>query len=223
MLEYTAIVVAGGSSKRLGQDKPLLMVGNKPLLLHVLDRVSTVVNERIVVAKNEQQKNAFEKIVNDKTNVLVDEYQIQTPLAGAYTGFQHARNEYALLLSSDTPFINTEIARLLLDVCIHKAATVPRWPEGHLEPLQAAYQTKTALTAAKTALDAGELNMLSMLNRMRNIRYISTIVLRQLDPKLHTFFNINTEADLKKAEMLLKITNHKKRDSRGREWWKKSK
>ncbi|MEM2102328.1 MAG: molybdenum cofactor guanylyltransferase, partial [Candidatus Bathyarchaeia archaeon] len=179
-MEYSAIILAGGSSKRLGQDKPLLMLGNKPLLLHVLHRVSTVVDEQIVVVKNEQQKNAFEKIVKNKTNVVVDEYPIQTPLAGAYTGFHHASSEYSLLLSSDTPFVNTEIVRLLLDVCIHKTATIPRWPEGHIEPLQAAYQTKTALTAAKTALDAGELNMLSMLNRMRNIRYISTIVLRQL-------------------------------------------
>jgi molybdopterin-guanine dinucleotide biosynthesis protein A len=216
-LKYSAIVLAGGSSKRLGQDKPLLMLGNKPLLLHVLHRVSTVVNEQIVVAKNEQQKNVFEKIVKDKTTVVVDEYQIQTPLAGAYTGFHHACNEYALLLSSDTPFVNTEIARLLLDICIHKTATIPRWPEGHIEPLQAAYQTKTALTAAKTALDAGELNMLSMLNRMRNVRYVSTIVLRQLDPNLHTFFNVNTEADLKKAETLLKIINHQK-SRRERQW-----
>jgi len=43
-----------------------------------------------------------------------------------------------------------------------------------------------------------------MITRLRNVRYISTLVLQQLDPRLNTFFNINTQADLKRAETLLK-------------------
>ena len=203
-MENSTIILAGGFSTRFGQDKALLQLGTKPLILHVLDRVVSIIGEKLVVANTEEQKNALQKLVKHKANVLMDEYKIQTPLAGAYTGFNHAENEYSLLLSCDAPFVNLEIIKLLLETCINKTASIPRGPEGHIEPLQAAYHTKSALAAAKTALDEGKLDMNSMITPLRNIRYISTLVLQQFDPKFNTFSNINTQADLKHAETLLK-------------------
>ncbi|MEM2915084.1 MAG: hypothetical protein QXH91_06780 [Candidatus Bathyarchaeia archaeon] len=44
-------------------------------------------------------------------------------------------------------------------------------------------------------------SMISMLNR---VRYVSTMVIREIDPSLTTFFNVNTPMDLKKAESLIK-------------------
>jgi molybdopterin-guanine dinucleotide biosynthesis protein A len=43
-----------------------------------------------------------------------------------------------------------------------------------------------------------------MIENLRRVRYVSTVVLEQIEPKLLTFFNINTPQDLKKAESLLK-------------------
>ena len=45
----SAIVLAGGFSNRFGQDKGLLKLGEKPLILYILDEVSTVVGEVLVV------------------------------------------------------------------------------------------------------------------------------------------------------------------------------
>jgi molybdopterin-guanine dinucleotide biosynthesis protein A len=203
-LESSAIVLAGGFSTRFGQDKALLQLGTRPLILHVLDRVNSIADQEIVVASTEEGRSRLQKVVEHRARVLVDEVKIQTPLAGAYTGFKHAKNDYCLLLSCDTPFINAEIAQFLVETCVNRAASIPRWPQGHIEPLQSAYHTKSALVAAKVALDEARLDMNSMIGRMREVRYISTLVLEQLDPKLCTFFNINTQADLKNAESLLR-------------------
>jgi molybdopterin-guanine dinucleotide biosynthesis protein A len=204
VLGHSAIVLAGGFSTRFGKNKALLQLGTKPLILHVLDRVSSVVDERIIVVNTEQQKNQLQSIVKNKTEIFLDEYKTQTPLAGAYTGFKHTESEHALLLSCDTPFVNTDVARLLLECCVNRSAAIPRWPEGYIEPLQAAYHAKSAAVAAETALEQGKLNMSAMIACLRNVRYISTLVLRQLDPKLYTFFNINTQVDLKRADALIK-------------------
>ena len=203
-MESSAIILAGGFSTRFGQDKSLLQLGTQPLILHILDRVSSIADEEVVVVSTEDGRNRLQKVVANRASVLVDEVKVQTPLAGAYTGFNHAKNEYSLLLSCDTPFVNAEIAKFLIETCVNKTASIPRWPQGHIEPLQAAYRTKSALAAAKMALDQGKLNMNSMIERLQGVRYISTLVLEQLDPKLSTFFNINTQADLKSAELLLK-------------------
>lgn len=207
VLGCSAIVLDGGFSTRFGQNKALLQLGTKPLILHVLDRVSNVVDERIVVVNTEEQKNQLQRIVKNKAETFLDEYNTQTPLAGAYTGFKHTRSEYALLLSCDMPFVNTDAARLLLECCINRSAAIPRSPEGNIEPLQAAYRAKSAVVAAETALEQGKSDMNAMVANLRGVRYISTLVLQQLDPKLYTFFNINTQVDLKRAEALIKTIN----------------
>lgn len=136
--------------------------------------------------------------------VIVDEQGPRSPLLGALTGFQNARGEHSLLLPCDAPFVSVEIASFLLDLCLQRDAVIPRWPNGYIEPLQAAYQTKTALTAAKTALEHEELDLRSMIARLRKVRYVSTRALRRIDPKLTTFFNVNTPEDLKRAGSMLK-------------------
>jgi len=198
------VILAGGFSRRLGQDKGLIDLAGKPLILHVVDRVSKVVDETVVVVGSCVQKEKFESLSGHKANVVADKHEAQSPLVGALTGFESAKGEYSLLLPCDTPFISSQIAQFLLDTCVNKGAVIPRWPSGYIEPLQAAYQTKLALTAAKEALEQGKLDLRSMIARLRRVRYISTVVLRQMDPKLLTFFNINTLGDLKRAESLLK-------------------
>jgi len=203
-LTKAVIILAGGFSKRFGQDKCLVDLVGKPLVLHVIDRVSSVVNEKVVVVGANALVETFSNLFKSKTRLVVDKYEGQSPLVGALTGFESIDTEYSLLLPCDTPFVSAEIAALLLDLCVNKAAVIPRWPNGYIEPLQAAYRTKSAIEAAKKALNEGKRDLSSMINHMRGTRYVSTLVLQQLDPKLLTFFNVNTPEDLKRAEFMLR-------------------
>lgn len=200
----SAIIVAGGVSKRFGQDKGLIRLAEKPLILHVLDKLASVVDEAVVVVNSEIQKKKFVEEIKQKAHVIVDGMNVQTPLVGALAGFETVQGEYTLLLACDTPFLSCKILSFLLDVCINKTAAIPRWPNGNIEPLHAAYRTKAAAKAAKIALEEGKLDMRSMIGNMQNIRYISTTVLQQFDAKLKTFFNINSPNELKNAETIIK-------------------
>lgn len=204
-LKRSAVILAGGFSKRFGRDKGLVQLASKPLILHVLDTISGVVDETVVVVSPEGQIDAIERLLQDKANIVVDESRTQSPLIGASTGFGNAKGEYSLLLPCDTPFVSSQIASLLLDLCINKSAVIPRWPNGYIEPLQAVYHTKSALTATRTALKEKKLDLRSMIARLNGIRYVSTLVLEQIDSELLTFFNINTLGDLRKAEYRLKV------------------
>ena len=204
MLQKSAVILAGGFSRRFGRDKGLVVLAGKPLILHVIDRVSKVADEVLVVVSSEEQKNKFETILEEKANLVIDKDDSQSPLVGAITGFESANAEYSLLLPCDTPLVSTQIVQFLLDMCTNRSAAIPRWPGGYIEPLQAVYRTESALTAAKTALKQGKMNMRSMIDNLRGVRYVSTMVLEQLEPELLTFFNVNTPQDLKKAESILK-------------------
>ncbi len=203
-LQRSAIILAGGFSRRFGSDKGLVILANKPLVIHVIDRVSELVDEVLLVVSSEDQKKTFEPILENKANLVIDKDESQSPLVGAITGFENAKGEYSLLLPCDTPLVSTQIVQFLLDMCTNKSAVIPRWSSGYIEPLQAVYHTKSALIAAKTALAQGKMNMRDMINNLRAARYVSTMVLEQLEPRLLTFFNVNTPQDLKNADYLLK-------------------
>jgi molybdopterin-guanine dinucleotide biosynthesis protein A len=91
---------------------------------------------------------------------------------------------------------------LFFDLCVGKSAVIPRRTSCEIEPLQAVYNTKQALVAAEKALAENMFDMEAMVEKLRGVRYISTLVIEQLDPDLKTFFRINTPLDLKRAVVL---------------------
>jgi len=202
-LKNSAVILAGGSSKRFGREKGLTELFGKPLVDYVLAKVSGVVDEKILVVSSEVQKLRFATVTGKKVNVVVDELEIQSPLIGALTGFKHAHGDYSVLLPCDTPFLSSQVIATLLRLCIHRHAVVPQWPNGYVEPLEAAYHTKSAVAAAEAAAKCGELDLRSMISRLQEVKYVSTLFLRQLDPKLLTFFNVNTPEDLRAAESII--------------------
>ena len=203
-MNRSAIILVGGASSRFGKDKGVLDLANKPLIKHVIDAISTIVDEKIIVTNSKVQAEKYKGIGGPNAHVLVDAYDARGSLVGAATGFAEAHGAYSLLLPCDTPFISKDVVFLLFELCTDKAAAIPRWPNGYIEPLQAVYCTRLAAEAAKMALNEGKSDLQSMVEKLHSVRYVSTLVLQQLDAGLKTFFNINTPSDLKKAESILK-------------------
>ena len=219
-MNRSAIILAGGSSKGFTNDKGVLELGGKTLLNHVINSVEGLVEEVIVVASSQEQADSYSKLVfSKKVRFVIDVWGPKGPLAGALTGFEAAEGEYSALLRFDSPFISSEVLSLLLDCCVGKAAAVPRWTDQEIEPLHAVYNTKQAIQATKEALAEDGSDMQTMVENLHGVRYVSTMVIEQLDPDFKTFFYINTPLDLRKAAVMgkprktskTKQTNIKKR------------
>lgn len=203
-MDRSAIVLAGGISSRFGQDKGVLELNHKSLIKHVVDTVRAVTDEIIVVANSPKRVEKYAKLVGPNVRFAIDLEQAKGPLVGALTGFVAARGSYALLLPVDVPFVSRDVVDLLFELCHGRSAVIPRWPNAQIEPLHAVYHVQVALEAAKIAVGDGRLNVRAMIEGMRGVRYVSTLVIQELDPELKTFFNVNTPLDLKKAEIMAK-------------------
>jgi len=208
-VERSAIVLAGGFSSRFGQDKGVLALADKPLLRHVVDTIDPVVDETVVVTNSQERVTKYAKITRSDVRFAVDVCESRSPLVGALTGFGVAHGKYSVLLPFDTPFVSCEVVSLLFELCVSRAAVIPRWPNEHIEPLHAVYQTEQALEAAKSAVAEEKMDVRAMIDKLRGVRYVSTLVIQQLDPELRTFFNINTPADLERATVIVKARKRK--------------
>jgi molybdopterin-guanine dinucleotide biosynthesis protein A len=202
-LKRSAIILAGGPSKRFGRDKALIKLSEKTLIRHVFDKVVTLVDKVFVVVSSKEQLEEYSKIFDPPTRIVLDEIEVRSPLVGAITGFKSAASGYSMLLPCDTPLISEKVLSLMLNLVQEYDAVVPRWPSGYIEPLQSAYKTKTAYASAVDAFKKGELNLRSMISRLKNVLYFSTVAIQSIDPDLHTFFNVNNADDLMMAELVI--------------------
>jgi molybdopterin-guanine dinucleotide biosynthesis protein A len=175
--------------------------------MYVLDTIKGLADERFVVVSSRAQAEGYERVVDSDTRVLIDSSNMRSPLVGASTGFESVHGSYSAVLSNDVPFVSRDVISLMFELSAGKSAVIPRWPNGFIEPLQAVYRTEETKQAAREALNEGKLRVQAMVDKLQRIRFVSTLVLRQLDHELRTFFNVNTSSDLRKAEIILERPN----------------
>jgi len=204
ILDRSVVILAFDTTKGFSQDKGMTQIEGKPLLRRVVDAVEGCTDETIIVTESQEQINLYQKLVSPDVEFIVCSDAFRGPLAMAVCGLEAAKGDYTLLLPSDSPFISSEVVDLLFDLSTNKAAVVPRSPDSEPEPLQSVYNTKQALEIAKEAVAEGDYAIEALVERLRCIRFLSTMVIEQLDPDLKTFFRVKNPIDFKKAVVLSK-------------------
>ncbi|VVB68928.1 Molybdenum cofactor guanylyltransferase [uncultured archaeon] len=202
----SAVILAGGSSIRLGAEKSLLVYDRRPLLCQTIEKLLQVTDEVIVVARDEDHARCLKELVFGAVFTW-DSISGFGPVAGLDAGMRCAKGRLAFATGCDLPFLNLEVIERLFDFASAREgyeAAVPVRPNGFLEPLHSVYDREKMLSACQRALQEGERRTFIPLQELR-IRRIPMHSLRQLDPDLLTFFNINTPEDLKEARVILAL------------------
>ena len=196
-MKTSCIILAGGKSSRLGNDKVSETVGKKSLLQRVISCVSPLSNDIIIVTAGEQ---TFPELVDgNRLRIINDIYPGKGPLGGIYTGLATSTSCYNLVVASDMPFLNQALLRYMVQLSANFDLVVPR--VGNLaEPLHAVY-TRDCLAPIEHMIKRGELKIHRLFNLVK-VRYVEAEEIERYDPGHLSFFNVNTTADLKKARKL---------------------
>ena len=128
----------------------------------------------------------------------------QTPLVGILSGLATLNSEYAVVVACDMPFAKVQIIEYLLKLGEGFDAAVPVWPDGLAEPLFAVYNVYRAKEGFEAVLGTGTSSLQRALESLSHVNYISVEELKKFDPNMLSLFNINTEADLQLARMLIR-------------------
>ncbi len=215
-MDQSAIVLTAGFLGNFeSEDKFLVEIGGKPLLQRVLDAVEDLVDETVVVTSSQEKADCYSKVIGPHIKFVVEESE-KGPLASAIAGLQASTQKYSVVLAADLPFASQDVIELLFDLSHGKTAALPRFPDGQVEHLHAVYHTRSALEASQRTIEEDRFDFPSMIAHMGGVRYISTLVIQELDPDLRTFFAVNTPLDLKRAQGMLSVKNRKSRRGENR-------
>ncbi|MCW4030685.1 MAG: molybdenum cofactor guanylyltransferase [Candidatus Bathyarchaeota archaeon] len=210
MANRAALVLAGGKARRFQsgadnwEDKAVALLEGKPLLVHVIQGVNSVVDEVLVCVNDPERGYRYRRILEaygiPNAKIVVDSVEVpmKGPNLAIMSGLKATQADQCVTVPCDMPYLNPKVAAYLLDQATDAEVTVPMWPNGNLETLLMALQrvptleiTQTLLTLKRPRADdipraASKTHLISPLKEIRN-----------LDPQLQSFININSKKELK--------------------------
>jgi molybdopterin-guanine dinucleotide biosynthesis protein A len=185
------LILAGGRSERWGTEKALVEVEGRPLLLHVLERLGTLSEERLVSCKRGLGLEL------PGVRVVEDASEERGAAIGLLSSLPHVRSEYVAVVACDHPRASLRVMERLAGRARGRDGAVPLWPNGYLEPLYAVYRTEGLRRAVEGGVRRGERRLRKILEGL-DLVYVPVEELRELDPGLDCFFNLNSPEDLRR-------------------------
>lgn len=186
--KISLLIIAGGKSSRLGEDKRFIKIGGVPLLENVLRKSVAQKFSEIFLCVEENFSRVRKLGAKYDAKILVDEVRNAGALSGITNGLQHSKNDCSLAVSCDMPFFDFEI---LKSIDLSEVSAVIPIVGGRRQMLGAFYHKS-----------ATEIFSYELAN---NRRKISDAVAKfphkftEIANVAEKFFNVNTPADLKLA------------------------
>lgn len=190
--DCTALILAGGDSRRMGQDKAVLVLDGKTLLQRVTATMQQIFS-KVIVSVRQLRAGV------DAPQVC-DEHETSGPLAGLIAGLAQADTPWVFAVACDMPFVSAKVVEHLAGCRGEFQAVVPV-VDGHPQPLAAFYE-KSALETMRASLAADNRSLRGALDKLE-VNYVNEAELCECDPQLRSFFDLDTPQDLAQASAIV--------------------
>jgi len=193
--EVTGVLLAGGKSRRMGQDKRFLRIGDKTLIecsLGVLRSLFQTV--LIVIAQDSDPLDA-------EVPVLRDLVPNCGSMGGLYTGLRQAATDHVFVVACDMPFLHPSVVHHLVSLRAGADIVMAEGPHG-LHPTHALYG-RPCLPVLEELIRTQRIKIQDMVKHPAlRVRLVTQAELSPVDPEGRSFFNINCPSDLDVAEAM---------------------
>ena len=192
-LPYSAAILAGGKSRRMGRDKSMMEIGGVPVVRRIADTLGEMFNEVFVVAN---AKAEYERM---GLAVVGDIHPGNDSLGGLHAAVASAQTSHVFVAGCDMPLLRPALIRGL-------AALVDEWDvviplkDDYPEPLCAFYGKECA-PHIEESISGGRLKMIGFHERVRVMR-VEEAAWRAWDPEGVSFLNANTSEEFEKIEAI---------------------
>lgn len=202
MTDFSVVILVGGQSSRMGQDKRQLPWGNQSLLDAAIDIASTVTDD-VILAASSTRDHALPQ-ANENLKIVYDQIPKLGPLAGLHTGLSAVKHERCVAYACDMPFVNASVITRLVSLLGNHLAVIPR-SEEMLEPLLGAWHVDL-VPALEAYAAAGHRSLHGFFDDTRRPGAGSTTLfiptaelLHLIDGSPSPFVNVNTPEEYNRA------------------------
>ncbi len=174
----------------MGRDKALIEFQGKPIIAHVIDTLRKLSDDVIVVSNRSSEYAQF------GARIVPDFDPPSGPLGGIAAGLSGCKNELAICVACDMPFLNEMLLRYLIDQAKDFDAVVMKDGDDY-EPLHAVYRS-SCLPFIQQHLAQGDKRVISFYADVK-LRVVQEADWRSIDPEGRSISNLNTPEDLQNA------------------------
>lgn len=179
----SGVILAGGQSRRMGENKALMSLGGRRLIDRVVGALREVFDDLLMVT------NSPEVYADVGVPMVGDVLLGKGSLGGIYSAIYHVTTPYCFVVACDMPFLNAALIRYLVAQRVGYDVVIPD-VHGDMQPLHAVYG-KACLQPIRRRLEADRLKIIGFLPDVR-VRTVTADDLRHVDPALQAFRNLNT-------------------------------
>ena len=186
-MTFTAVLLAGGESRRMGSDKATLRWRGRPLWEWQLEKLRALTPERILLSARSDLPWRPSDV-----ELLPDIPPSRGPLSGLAAALDTMETDHLLALAVDLPFMTTEHLRFLCERARPGTGIVPMI-KGTAEPLSAIYPG----TARTHFLEALPLDDSSLQPIVRRLVALNMLQAFPVPDEEHQFYkNVNKPEEL---------------------------
>ena len=199
----SAVILAGGRSRRFGRDKLAEPIGGRPLLEHAIDAVRPFVTQILVVGPPAEAgagwstRQDSELSLPPDVSLVQDSVAHEGPLVGLVGGLRAARETLVVVVGGDMPtLVPSVIEALLTELDDPEIDAAILQHEGRARPLPMVVRRAAGLAAAERLVEGGERRLRALGDALAT-RLIAEPAWRLLDPDGLTIRDVDTPADLR--------------------------
>ncbi|MBF0119866.1 MAG: molybdenum cofactor guanylyltransferase [Desulfobacterales bacterium] len=193
MIPCTGVILSGGLNSRFsGNNKAFFNIHNKRIIDYIYETFKSEFQDIILVTNDPISYFDLD------LKIVTDLFPVRSALNGIYAGLFYIKTDYAFFTACDTPFLKKDMIKTIIsEIKVGIDIIIPETSNGR-EPLCAVY-SKRCLKPIKEQLEKNIFKVESFFNKVR-VKKIPENILREHDPDLISFYNINNPEILEKVK-----------------------
>lgn len=188
----SAYILAGGKSSRMGEDKGLLLLMERPLISYIIEEIKKITEDITIITSN----NKYQKF---HCRTIEDHFLERGPAAGVDTALQDAKHPTIFITGCDMPLLDAESISLLVKKSRFSEITMVK-NKDFIEPMFTIYQ-KACKNKWRELLLNHTLKLSNFFSHF-DTNFVDADAFLISNP--HLFFNVNTPIDLSNASKWMK-------------------
>jgi molybdopterin-guanine dinucleotide biosynthesis protein A len=207
----TGIVIGGGQSSRMRTPKPMIHLGGKLIIARIVDVLRPLCDELIFVVRDEQDDYAPDTAIALRMHVVTDTHPYEGPLAAIHAGLTATVTPLAFVTGADYPFLSRTLIQSMVTAAWGTGSSpesVAARVDGRVHPLHSVLAPGDWTQVMGDALAAGERSPSRVINSAiadggPPLNIMTEDEIQQFDPRLLSFFDIDTPEQLSIARRIV--------------------